>query len=124
MDNARISALELLQGANGASMTLSIRGDGAAKNDKLRYLKNNIKSALSDLIDSSPVESAKIITENDAGDQLPIDLISDRIIDSRSVPMSGRYPVQFSMYLALRSSYEDYYDELKEIFGEGQDAID
>ncbi|XQE65781.1 DUF6731 family protein [Pseudomonas sp. P3C3] len=110
------AALELLSSSGGAGVTLYLHADGRARDDG-RFLNQNIKRAVQELIGCGAAKRAKIHVEED-GFSHPIDLIADRMASTQTVEMAGRYPLRASILPALYLALEEKRDELLEIFGD------
>lgn len=103
--------------ARGKSMHIEVRGDGRSHEPESRYLSNQVKNGIQDLMRVADVQSARIDVEED-GTPLPaIDLITDRLKSKQNVEMLGRYPDEAGIYTALDRARVEQMETIQAILG-------
>ncbi len=120
-DNWGAQVVSLLRESGGGSMHVQISAEGRGANR--RSLPRRVKQAVRDIMGNTNTRVARFLVEED-GHEHPIDLIADRIKGKVQVEMSGRYPVPDRMFRALREARDEQLSLLREIFGNGHQALD
>ncbi|WP_299231669.1 DUF6731 family protein [uncultured Halomonas sp.] len=109
--------MDLLSGAGGSYVKLSINSDLRSDDDDTNRLKDAMRHAWRSIKGMPKVRSLKMDMANDDGIVYPIDLIADRLKDKVTVDVRGRYPIESDMFTSMAAAKEGLNDSLESIFG-------
>lgn len=107
----------LAEAGGGARAHVKLTADRRSTDPEKNTLANGIKAGVASFVEARLASVARM-TLTDGYNDYPIDLIADRLVDSISVRMNGRYPVLNSMFSELDNSYHARREEIDEIFGQ------
>lgn len=122
-DNWSEQFMNLLSGAGGSYVKLTINSDNS-DNEDTNKLKDVMRHAWRSIKDMPKVRTLKMDMANEDGFVYPIDLIADRLKDKITIDVRGRYPIESHMFTEMATAKEGVNDSLDRIFGNPSQSLD